>query len=83
MQVCRVDRGLTLSVSLVKLTDDFIRVAAPIRHGRGDQDLDVVAAQQRKEFSIFDSSLEHELHRRLIQTIADAFVTTGSNRRRR
>jgi hypothetical protein len=50
-------------VSLVKLTDDFVRVAAPIGHGRGDQDLDVVAAQQWKELSIFDSSLEHELHR--------------------
>jgi len=54
---CGFDRGLTLAMSLVQLSYDLVRIAAPIGHGGGDQDLDVIAAQQGLRLRMIDASL--------------------------
>ncbi len=47
----------------MQLAYDLIGIATPIGHGGGNQDLDVIATQQRMQVAVIDASLQHKLHR--------------------
>lgn len=50
-------------MSSLHLPQHFFLTAAPVRHSSGEQDLYVVAAEHRMRIGVFESRLQHELHR--------------------
>src|SRR5260370_27719373 len=50
-------------MSLVQLSYDLVRIAAPIGHGSSYQDLDVITAQEWMRLSVIDAGIQHKLRR--------------------
>ena len=52
----------------MQLAYDLVGVTATVGHRRGDQYLDVEAAQQWMQIDILDAGLQHKLHRHHYQS---------------